>query len=371
MINSLMEEIWQRYDLSINGFLPNHPIGVLNYHFKEWEEIMYDLPNLVKNKSLRNAILACPNFEHSKLETNEQYKRGYVILSMLSNAYLFSDTSIDLLPSKLAVPLVITANKLGINPVLTHATVDLYNWCLIDAKQPISLENLKSQNLITGTMDESWFYLIMIMIEKIGGHVIMCILDLKNSDESKITQLLLSILLDLKEICSVIKRMNEKCSPEIFYHKLRPYLSGSKNNDSLPNGIIYEGVSREPFKFYGGSAAESSLFQVIDAAFGIHHSCDYFVEIRDYMPKKHKDFINYVEKNINVRTLIDDDPKLLEIYQSCVNTITTFRNLHYGLIHQYIIKMSSSQEDNLKGSGGTELSKFLKTSIRETSDALS
>ena len=38
-----------------------------------------------------------------------------------------------------------------------------------------------------------------------------------------------------------IERMNEGCMPFIFYHRIRPFLSGWKSNPTLPNGMVYEG----------------------------------------------------------------------------------------------------------------------------------
>lgn len=63
----------------------------------------------------------------------------------------------------------------------------------------------------------------------------------------------------------------ERCDPYVFYKKLRQILSGWNNNPVVPDGIIYEGVSDEPKKYNGGSAAQSSTIQAIDIALGIRH----------------------------------------------------------------------------------------------------
>jgi hypothetical protein len=63
----------------------------------------------------------------------------------------------------------------------------------------------------------------------------------------------------------------ERCDPYVFYKKLRQILSGWSNNPAVPDGIVYEGVSDEPKKYNGGSAAQSSTIQAIDIALGIKH----------------------------------------------------------------------------------------------------
>lgn len=44
-----------------------------------------------------------------------------------------------------------------------------------------------------------------------------------------------------------------------------------KDNPSMPNGLIYEGVQTEPMEFSGGSAAQSSLLHCFDELLGVKH----------------------------------------------------------------------------------------------------
>ena len=46
-------------------------------------------------------------------------------------------------------------------------------------------------------------------------------------------------------MCDSLGAMREGCHPFIFYHRVRPFLSAWKHNPTLPNGVIYEGVSLE------------------------------------------------------------------------------------------------------------------------------
>ena len=46
-------------------------------------------------------------------------------------------------------------------------------------------------------------------------------------------------------MCDSLGAMREGCHPFIFYHRVRPFLSAWKHNPTLPNGVIYEGVSNE------------------------------------------------------------------------------------------------------------------------------
>lgn len=40
----------------------------------------------------------------------------------------------------------------------------------------------------------------------------------------------------------------------------------------MPHGLLYEGVSKQPMAFSGGSAAQSSVLHTFDELLGIQHS---------------------------------------------------------------------------------------------------
>lgn len=372
-----VDKLLAEYDIGSNGFLPDTPVDKLTFgSFIHWESLVDQLPLINKNKKIREEIAKMDEFRWQDLSEPWHFQRACTILSMLAHSFVFGQEPIVYeLPSIIAVPFWRISEKIGINPVLTHATVDLFNWNKINPMLPIELDNLRSTSLMTGTSDEEWFYLIMVAIEQVGGDIMRNILNINfcvKENNFKVAKQHFQLLYsDLDKINDIIKRMYEKCNPDVFYNTLRPFLSGWKGNKNLPDGMIYEGISDQPFQFYGGSAAESSLFQVIDYAFGIEHKEDYFKEIRAYMPEKHRNFITYVQKNINLRDLIteSDNAELVELLNSSISKLKTFRTHHFGLVHNYIIKniqKVTSVSDDDKDTGGTPLKSFLMEVISET-----
>ena len=79
----------------------------------------------------------------------------------------------------------------------------------------------------------------------------------------------------LREIGKLLDRMDERCSPDIFYHRIRPLLAGSLNMEAagLPHGVFYdEGNGKGQWrKVRGGSNGQSSLIQFFDAVLGVEH----------------------------------------------------------------------------------------------------
>lgn len=79
----------------------------------------------------------------------------------------------------------------------------------------------------------------------------------------------------IREIGALLKRINEKCNPDVFYNRIRPFLAGSKNMAvaGLPRGVFYdEGEESGEWRMYsGGSNAQSSLIQFFDIVLGVEH----------------------------------------------------------------------------------------------------
>ena len=61
------------------------------------------------------------------------------------------------------------------------------------------------------------------------------------NDEKALISELGTIHNSLLEVNRIFRLMPEKCDPYIYYHRVRPYIFGWKNNPDLPDGLIYEG----------------------------------------------------------------------------------------------------------------------------------
>ena len=112
----------------------------------------------------------------------------------------------------------------------------------------------------------------------------------------------------LHQMCAVLERMTERCDPNTYYHRVRPYMFGWKNNPELPDGMVYTGVEAyggRPQQFRGETGAQSAVIYAVDGFLGIEHGYDemraYLMEMRDYMPVQDRRFIEVVEQGPSVR----------------------------------------------------------------------
>ncbi|XP_046854989.1 indoleamine 2,3-dioxygenase 2-like isoform X1 [Xenia sp. Carnegie-2017] len=203
----------------------------------------------------------------------------------------------------------------------------------------------------------------------------------------KDTDLLITCLSVLKEAIGqmkkTLKRIFEHCSQDFFHPKLRVFLAGWKNNRNLPEGILYEGVSENPLQFSGGSAAQSTTFQLFDAALGVNHpkikdgEQTFLESMLDHMPRWHREFLLYVRSGPSIREYVlqSNDLKLQQLYNKCLERLTEYRTDHIIIAARYVtIQATKKKNANLKmlakqGAGGTDLMPFLKGVRNETSES--
>jgi indoleamine 2,3-dioxygenase len=312
--------------------------------------------------------------------------------------------------------------------VATYAAVCLWNFKPLFADEELDeLENIATLTTFTGSIDESWFYLVSVAIEARGGPLIPLMLTAVQSarlkDSVTVTQCLREFAAGLDDLGSILQRMNESCDPHVFYHRIRPFLAGSKNmaDAGLPNGVIYEnGTGTEKYRqLSGGSNAQSSLIQFFDIVLGIEHrptgekkditseselegtappaKHNFLHDMRKYMPGPHRRFLEDVTMVANIRDFVDarsNDSDLTMAYDACLAMLSAFRETHIKIVSRYIVIKSSekrsrsrsespvvsrrniatasSSEDakkKLKGTGGTALMSFLKQARDETGES--
>jgi len=144
-----------------------------------------------------------------------------------------------------------------------------------------------------------------------------------------------------------------------FYLRLRPFLHGWSN---LPNGLIFEGVTElngEPQKHAGGSAAQTPLIQVIDAALQIRQNQPFLKEMRKYMQPQHVNFLTEVEEGSTIRQYVENNADCIQLvlaFNHCVEKMADFRSYHIQLAASYVL----SQTQSARGTGGSSFVDFLK-----------
>ncbi len=350
-----------------HGFLPDSPpLARLPRYYVAWDELAFNLPDIVTAGLIADEVNRLPLIHPDQLGSHLAYERAMMVLSFISHAYLNDPNEPrKILPEIVAVPWSKVAKRLDRPPVLSHASAVLHNWSLIYPDQPFSLNNLAVLQRYRGGVDEAWFFLVTVMIEYQGArlinHTLRCY-DTMVDDLDQSLGLLDEIIQGVKDIIATLSRMVEQCDPHVFYNQTRPFLA-------TLDGVVYNGVSSEPQRWVGGSAAQSSLIQMLDIAFGVKHdeeqSRAFLILMRSYMPLQHRLFLEYLESIPSLISMAHHDhqlQKISEVHQELLN----FRDAHLKIFHRYIAAQSKKVGPGDTGTGGTDASAFLKQIKKDT-----
>ena len=377
----------------MQGFLPqkvpSKSYSVQSESCDRIQEIASNLPKLLLTGKVQSTInkLSPKDLSIDDLlinQASQDLKLAMSHLSFIAHAYIWGDNKPnESIPSVLANPWVKVANNQGRPPILSYASYCLDNWFLIDPDEAISLENVGLINNFLGGVDEDWFVTIHVCIENAAADAMAACAEIAmletDSPENKSIELLNRIVISMKKVNEIFARMPEKCDPYIYYHRVRPFIFGTKDNPDLKNGLIYKGeFKNQPQFFRGETGAQSSIIPSLDGALQITHTKDhlrhYLNEMRDYMPPKHREFMEVLEKNSQVKKIIKGSKKLTSLYNDCLEEIRAFRAMHLEYAGTYIFKQAQIKNpfgrggSTITGTGGTPFMAYLKKHRDETED---
>jgi indoleamine 2,3-dioxygenase len=332
-------------------------------------------------------------------------------------------------PPPVTLPLLQVSAQLQLPPVLTYSDDVLYNWALktpsLDSAP--TLDNLRCQTLFTSTTDESEFYLTSARIELKGVdalELMQMIMDEAfvgdNIAHRRITSYLIRISAVIHELRTILLSVRGGCDPARFYHEVRPWFRG-EDSGRAHRKWVFEGIEldpslHEPTELSGPSAAQSSLIHAVDIFLGVdrysHWSSitgssspaatnstsktAFLDRMQLYMPRHHRRFLNHLlsaPRPLRDLVLNAGDQTLLEAYNGTLKALKEFRDAHMKVVALYIIGPSRrpapspggevrpdarqddgieefERERHLKGTGGTELVRFLKDVRERTAAAI-
>ncbi|KAK3994250.1 Indoleamine 2,3-dioxygenase [Cladorrhinum sp. PSN332] len=433
--SEVSQVVLENFDVTGNGFLPNdQPLDILpDSYYQPWESLAKHLPLHLQEQTLRSHVDKLPVLSTAHLKTEAEWRRAYVILGFLTHGYVWGgDKAAEILPPSISVPLLAVSNHLSIPPVATYAAVNLWNFHS-SSSDFSNLDSLTALHTYTGTPDESWFYMVSVAMESLGGRTLIPLLlsSLQSCTGRNVPALITSLselTAHISELGNLLDRMDEHCDPSVFYHRIRPFLAGSKNMASagLPRGVFYdEGNGKGEWRqLRGGSNGQSSLIQLMDVVLGVEHKVtgdsnpdrpghgdggkemSFHQEVRAYMPEGHRRFLAHVDERWpgglrrGVEGLLegtavgeDERMRLRGAFKAATDALAGFRNRHLRIVTRYIVipsrqagqgradkvnlatassRLSKTAEKEgsvnaeLTGTGGTALLPFLKQSRDET-----
>jgi indoleamine 2,3-dioxygenase len=386
------------YDISADrGFLPAQDPLPSIFQGYSLNALSRDLPKYLAARKFRDFLMntSRPVLAEGHPLDMEAARAAFRMLSFASHGFVWEDPThpADRLPAALAVPWHRLAYHLGRPPVLSYASYALDNWRRLDPEGPIALGNIVLIQNFLGGLDEEWFVLIHVDIEAKAGPALFGIVQaLEGARLHRMDAVIVAlgeVATALEDMCRTLRRMPERCEPYIYYHRVRPYIHGWKDNPALPQGLLYEDVEEyrgQPRHFRGETGAQSSVIPALDAGLGIRHEegplTRYLLEMRDYMPPQHRTFIGALEAQHDERYrpllsgyVADHQrrvPELWTAYATCVELVVQFRAIHIDYADRYIYRQTEQNLNNPHrvGTGGTPFMQYLDKHLQETKQRL-
>jgi len=369
------------------GFLPRpDPLEALPDDYEVLDALASDLPTLIANRKFRQLAKKLPEFDFSNAE-EEIVERLMLIYSYFASAYVWGSSEDEpekVLPRPLSIPLVQLAEKVCRKPILSYASYCLHNWRRKDAAEPVQLGNIELLQKFVDVYDEDWFILVHVDIEAKGGDIVKAIMEARGATYRGEVESLYQALMDLGKAIKVanrtLSRMPEKCSPNVYFNQVRPYIFSFDN-------VIYEGCfDNKPQSYRGETGAQSSLVPAIQSILGVSHKdsilTQHLDDMRHYMPRIHRGFLIELDKSVKPygksmgipldqfdvrkRVMELDNANMRDAYNECIKQLWEFRNKHFEYAVEYIHKKVSDP----RGTGGTPFMHWLKQLLDETNDFL-
>ena len=254
--------------------------------------------------------------------------------------------------------------------IIAHASIVLHNWTMIDPALGFQPDNLRMLASFGGSSDEEWFYMVTVAIEACGARVLPQLLLGKHaasSDDHDALQTVLHVIGEtIRAMTSMLERMEERCRHDVFYHHIRPYLTGWPEP-----GVVYEGAVRHsahpPWRqcrpvlrcstqWMPGWTSHTTIQARVRSCrpcattclHGIGVSLDFWKpDLRSEMPPP------------NEATRI--------AFDRCIDRLTHFRRTHQAITMRYITQRAPTTHE-ATGTGGADYADFLRRTRLETSD---
>lgn len=373
--------LWQ-YDVSpTRGFLPKQdPCVRLSPHFQCWEEYAREMPALLAAGKFGTHVNTMPVVSARQLPDTE-LALAHTRLAFMLHGYMRECQQKNmeriLVPSCLGLPLVEISNRIGLPPVLSYSPYGLHNWRRLDQNGPIALGNLAVLQNFLGGLDETWFILVHVEIEAHAGEAIWAVIRAqeaaKRGDLVKVACWLRVMAEAQQRMYETLCRMPEGCDPYIYYRRVRPYLF-------VPENVVFDGMPitvDAPRPFRGETGAQSTIAPLFDAVLGVTHEpselSDHLIEMRWYMPPKHRALLEEVERRKPISLTVRSFHDARAAYNSCLELLAKFREKHYEYGVSYINRQACTVDGSNPtdiGTGHTRFMKSLKKHVDETRAAI-
>jgi len=312
-------------------------------------------------------VISPPGLSCNHDSFSPELRRAYTVLSMIAQSYVWCDAAkpCPVLPVTLAVPLHEAASALGLPSTVTLSALALWNQWSDDGKFNHQ-DTIRCMTTLTGTTDEEWFYSTMTAIQSYAGPIIVSTYNMlkcavPNKNIAGIGEFLDDLADGLIAMSCTLWHLQDKCNPTILCTKLLP-LFGTGNDFK---GVVFKGVIDEhlPQHFERPSTTQLAAIYVFDRILGVSDLCheeSTCGEVRRYMPKRHRMYLEFVCSHKSLRSALMDwtgdvvTNTLVPKFNTAVERLADFRRVEKKLIEVMQVGSGNHTFHPLVASGTVE-----------------
>ncbi|CAK5280430.1 unnamed protein product, partial [Mycena citricolor] len=259
----------------------------------------------------------------------------------------------EVLPKNIAIPISRCAEIAGFKPFMEYAgSYALFNYHLVDPTKGLEYSNLRLIRAFERGLDpmssEAGFVLVHIDMVRNSGPLVAGVMSALDScaadDRASFVEGLEEVVRAMSVVNKVMDEMWGK-SKATEYTSFRTFIFGITSQSMFPNGVIYEGVSAEPFSFRGESGANDSMIPLCDNLLQITMPSTPLTAIlkdfRAYRPGNHRQFLEYVHdrsRALNLKHYALAHPESAAAYLRILDQVRDFRWRHWCFTREYILK---------------------------------
>ncbi|KFW85987.1 Indoleamine 2,3-dioxygenase 2, partial [Manacus vitellinus] len=267
-------------------------------------EVAPELPQLIASHRLRSRVHQMPQLSARHLRGREELHLAHLVLSFITMGYVWQEGeegTVQVMATQSSVLFQELSRSRGVqgNPEpQPHQSLSL----------AALYRNLDPIITLPGGESLRGFVLVTLLVEKAAVPGIKAIVRALHAilqhDEETLQRALEELAGAIEAMREALRRMHDHVDPAVFYAVIRIFLSGWKDNPTMPAGLVYEGVSEEPLAFSGGSAAQSTVLHAFDELLGIRHGQDtaaFLHRMRNYMPPPHRAFVEEIQRGPSLK----------------------------------------------------------------------
>lgn len=281
----------------------------------------------------------------------------------------------ETIPKQLAIPLLQLAKKNDVFPWLDYAYGYGLNNSILFGEDPTDYRNYKTVRTFNGSPSEEGFINVHVAMVAQSGKLLEyqqeSFLNLSVDNRPKFNSYLKKHFEIFSNIVETLQTM-WKASAYKDYLSFRTFIMAQKGNEiCYPNEKIcfLTENDEEIFSFRGETGAQDSIIPSIDSFLDLVYPrnklTEYLYDLRQYRPKDHQEYINFVSdssRKLKFKDYCYKDSYSCILLLKNLNCLRMFRKKHWNLTKKYIIENTKHPV----ATGGTPITTWLPNQLGAT-----